>query len=79
MKKAWNYFRERYIEIHGMLFTIFSLITFFVGNADSFFINNISSFFNAITISQTNTVTSPNKKAVMVSKVLPTLFSVHEN
>jgi len=40
---------------------------------------NISSFFNAITISQTNTVTSPNKKAVMVSKVLPTLFSVHEN
>jgi len=40
---------------------------------------NISSFFNAITISQTNTVTSPNKKAVMVSKVLPNLFSVHEN
>ena len=40
---------------------------------------NISSFFNAITISQTNTVTSPNKNAVMVSKVLPTLFSVHEN
>ena len=40
---------------------------------------DISSFFNAITISQTNTVTSPNKNAVMVSKVLPTLFSVHEN
>ena len=40
---------------------------------------DISFFFNAITISQTNTVTSPNKKAVMVSKVLQTLFSVHEN
>jgi len=39
----------------------------------------VASFFNAIDISQTNTVTSPNKKAVMVSKVLPTLFSVHEN
>ena len=40
---------------------------------------DVASFFNAIDISQTNTVTSPNKKAVMVSKVLPTLFSVHEN
>lgn len=40
---------------------------------------DVASFFNAIDISQTNTVTSPNKNAVMVSKVLPTLFSVHEN
>ncbi len=39
----------------------------------------VASFFNAIDISQTNTVTSPNKNAVMVSKVLPNLFSVHEN
>lgn len=40
---------------------------------------DVASFFNAIDISQTNTVTSPNKNAVMVSKVLPNLFSVHEN
>lgn len=40
---------------------------------------DVASFFNAIDISQINTVTSPNKNAVMVSKVLPTLFSVHEN
>lgn len=40
---------------------------------------DLATFFNAIDISQTNTVSSPNKNAVMVSKVLPRLFSSHEN
>lgn len=40
---------------------------------------DIASFFNVVSLSKTNTVMSPNKNAVMVSKVLATLFSIHEN
>jgi hypothetical protein len=32
-----------------------------------------------VSLSETNTVMSPNKNAVRVSKVLATLFSIHEN
>jgi hypothetical protein len=40
---------------------------------------DVASFFNVVSLSETNTVMSPNKNAVRVSKVLATLFSIHEN
>ena len=64
MKKAWNYFRERYIEIHGMLFTIFSLITFFIGNADRFWMF----FITGITLNALQTIVDELKNNKLKNK-----------
>jgi hypothetical protein len=49
MKKAWNYFKERYVGMQSTLFTVFALVTFFVGNPDRFWLFMIASIvFNAL-------------------------------